>query len=168
MKTEKTGRLLTRTIATTKEQARTIADLRLEVAKTATRIQDAVDTAVAATIEEWSAYLHEHKIQIGEQRLRTDEQQALRVAAERARDNNATALQLMTDTCAALERRAHAAEARLAALTDAETAIKVKEQELRELVASVQDRMRRREREEANAILNRQAVAGLMPALRRG
>lgn len=168
MKTEKTGRLLERTIATTKEQARTIADLRLEVAKTAGRIQDAVDAAVAATIEEWSSYLHEHKLQIGEHRRRADEQQALRIAAEQARDSNGSALLAMADKLVEANKRADDAEARLAALSDGEAVLKAKEQELRDLVASVQDRMRRREVEEANAILNRQAVAGLMPGLRRG
>lgn len=168
MKTEKTNKLLRKTIDTAKEQAKTIADLRLEAARTPRRIQDAVDTAVAATIGEWSARLLEAERRVNECTHAARAEREQRFAAEAARDSNGAALLQMADRVAHESARADAAEQELAAMAAKEADVKAKEKEIRDLVDTVQARMRRREIEEANAILNRQAVSGLAPTPRRG
>lgn len=60
-----------------------------------------------------------------------------------------------------------ALRARIAELEARGPELDAKEAEIRAMVERVQERMRRDERDKANAILNRKALAGVVPGLRR-
>lgn len=189
-KPEKTSKLLSKLIAQTKADAATIKALRTENQQLEAAKQEAVEAAVAEVIAlhrpELAAVSNAaaaREVELAssaaarEQEMTTVHGQLLvklrateEALADSARENTLLreAQDLLAIAHAKLQAEHAAERARIADLEPRAALIEQQRADLTRLLDKVRDRMRRRELDEERAILNRQALKQVAPALNRG
>lgn len=167
MKNDKPARLLERLIATTAQQADRIKVLESEIVAFPERLERACDAAALKERANASYALRAAASDMAV--IRAQLSDANERASAMTRELDDTRVQLDAAHRIARDAEAAAASARdqLASIATRERVMAEREAALRELIDRHEGRMRRRERDEANAILNRAAIRNLMPGGRR-